>query len=343
MIHEFNFFGVGGDAFLNMGVDLLFHLKQFSTWGYSDVIFKLKFYKNAINQILNEVEKRECKVAILVDFQSFNLKLAVKLKAKGVNVIYYVAPQAWAWKEYRVNALSRAVHTLYTIIPFEKQWFIDRGLSQVIAAPHPLFVSYGNKVNKNINKNYREVLCLPGSRNFEVEHLLPIMVKTIELHHQADIKFSILLSTSVDNELYTPYLKYFDIVYQNNQILDCMNNANFAIAASGTVTLMCGLFLIPTVVCYKTSLLNQFIFDNIVNYRHYISLLNLYFNELVFPELLQDQVTAQHIFSALNFWYNNPLKERELKLKLQQTKLLMAGNGNEISQQMIKIIEESYE
>src|SRR4051812_36921836 len=96
------FYGVGGDELQSAGLELLYHLKDFSSWGYSGVITKIPFYLRAMKDILAEVDRRGTKVAILVDYQSFNLKLAGKLKEKGVEVLYYVAPQAWAWKEYRV-------------------------------------------------------------------------------------------------------------------------------------------------------------------------------------------------------------------------------------------------
>jgi lipid-A-disaccharide synthase len=94
------FFGVGGDEMKQAGVELLYHLNDFSSWGYSEVITKIPFYFKAMNTIVDEVKKRGTKTAILIDFQSFNLKLAGKLKEIGVEVLYYVAPQACAWIEY---------------------------------------------------------------------------------------------------------------------------------------------------------------------------------------------------------------------------------------------------
>ena len=117
---KISFFGVGGDELKNKGMDLLYHLNEFSSWGVSEVIGKIPFYFNALNSIVNEVEKRDCKYAILVDFQSFNHRLAKRLKKRGVKVFYYVAPQAWAWKAFRAQLLGKSVHTLFTIIPLKK-------------------------------------------------------------------------------------------------------------------------------------------------------------------------------------------------------------------------------
>jgi len=344
------FFGVGGVDLKVAGMELLYDLKDFSSWGYSDVIFKIPFYIKAMNHILDEVEKRNCKVAILIDYQSFNLKLAGKLKDRGVEVLYYVAPQAWAWKEYRVKKLSAYVNTLFTIIPFEKNWFRERGVKKVISIDHPLWTTYEKdlasfsaKVFENNSKNPMRLLLLPGSRHFEVQLLLPEFFQSIiSLKKEFPLEVSIVKSSSVKEELYEPYNQYFDKVYTNDDLVLALKNADFAIAASGTVTLTCALFEVPTVVCYKTSLLNAFIFEAIVRYKWFISLANIIQNRTVFPELLQDQVSSYNIVSHLKFWYYNKSEYLELKEQLKQTKKLVRGEGVDIPQFIANVINNSY-
>lgn len=135
---EIHFFGVGGDELTKQQMELLYHLRDFSGWGFTEVLGKIPFYLKALNHILDEVDKRQCRVAILVDFQEFNFRLARKLKKRGVQVLYYVAPQAWAWREWRATVLGEIVHTLFTIIPFEKSWFKARGVQRICSIPHPV-------------------------------------------------------------------------------------------------------------------------------------------------------------------------------------------------------------
>lgn len=344
------FFGVGGEDLKSAGLELLFNLKDFSSWGYSEVIFKIPFYIKAMNRILDEVEKRNCQVAILVDYQSFNLKLAGKLKKRGVEVLYYVAPQAWAWKEYRVKKLSEYVNTLFTIIPFEKQWFHDRGVQKVISIDHPLWTTYEKDLLNfsSINfdptsKKIMRLLLLPGSRNFEVTLLLPEFVESIRLlQKEFHLEVSIVKSSSVREDLYRPYNQYFDKIYTHEELVVALKASDFALAASGTVTLTCALFEVPTVVCYKTSLLNQFIFEAVVRYKWFISLANIVQNRAVFPELLQDQVTSYNIVSHFRFWYYNQKDYLELKEQLKQTKKLVKGEGMNIPQYIKKVINYSY-
>ncbi len=341
------FYGVGGDELKREGLELLYHLNDFSSWGYSEVITKIPFYIKAMNHIIAEVKRRNTKTAILVDFQSFNLKLAGKLKELGVEVLYYVAPQAWAWKEYRVKKLSRSVHTLFTIIPFEKKWFHDRGVKRVISVDHPLWTTYKNdlvafKKQQDLHSPVR-LLLLPGSRKFEVEKLLPIFIESIRnLKKEIPLHVSIVKSSSVPKELFDPYESEFHEVYSNEELTAALKKSDFSFAASGTVTLTCALYELPTIVCYKTSLLNQFIYETLVSYRWFISLANIVQNRAVFPELLQDQVSSHNIVSYLKFWYYNKTEHMQLLEKLKQTKELVRGEPMSVPQYMADVIDSSY-
>ncbi|MBP9679850.1 MAG: lipid-A-disaccharide synthase [Bacteriovorax sp.] len=343
---ETHFYGVGGDELSGAGLELLYHLNDFSSWGYSGVITKIPFYLKAMDRILRVVQERQTKVAILVDYQSFNLKLAGKLKKQGVEVLYYVAPQAWAWKEYRVKKLSQCVHTLFTIIPFEKKWFQERGVKRVISIDHPLWTTYQKELetfnSKELSRPIR-LLLLPGSRQFEVETLLPPFIEAIkELKKEFPLKVSIVKSSSIRQNLFDSFEHLFEKVYGNDELVLALKEADFSFAASGTVTLTCALFEVPTIVCYKTSLLNQFIYEVFVKYRGHISLANIIQNSTVFPELLQDQVTAYNIVSHFKFWYYNKEKSRVLKEQLKETKQLVRGEGKNIPEYMASVIKNSY-
>jgi len=104
-----------------------------------------------------EVEKRNCKVAILVDFQGFNLRLAQKLSKKGIQVLYYVAPQAWAWRSWRGKKIAKAVNTLFVLLPFEKKWFSNQGVQNIKHVPHPVFLEHRDRIEqleKSVNSYY---------------------------------------------------------------------------------------------------------------------------------------------------------------------------------------------
>jgi lipid-A-disaccharide synthase len=341
-------FGVGGDEMRSLGVELLYHLKDFSSWGFSEVIGKIPFYFRALSKLEEEVERRNCKVAIVIDFQDFNLRLTKKLSKKGVHVLYYVAPQAWAWKAYRAKTLGETVHTLFTIIPFEKKWFSEKGVRQVRSVPHPLWFHYKDKI-KNLllgldQKPYGEVmrkpriLCLPGSRNFEVENLLPSFVQVKKSFPSALL--GIVTSPNVKNEIYDPYRDYFDFTWGHDEIEQALSWAHVALAASGTVTLTCALFEVPTVVCYQTSLLNEFIYHTFIDYDGPISLANIVHEEMVFPELIQEQATPYNINKALECWLQDEGQYIKTKEKLIKTKDLLTGELNSVGEYMAQVIEK---
>ncbi|MFZ8932491.1 MAG: lipid-A-disaccharide synthase [Bacteriovoracaceae bacterium] len=341
-----HFWGVGGDELADKGVELLYHLKDFSSWGISEVVGKIPFYLKALTNIEQQCIQRKTKVALLIDFQDFNLRLAKKLNKHGVKVLYYVAPQAWAWKAYRAQVLEQTVHSLFTIIPFEKDWFEKRGVNKVISVNHPLLkthekVLHEERIRPSLKEKI-ELLILPGSRNFEVRHLLPIFVKTLRLLKQKyNVKSYLIRSPNVDQELYNPYQKDIDYIYPHSQLEEVMNYTNLAFAASGTVTLSTALMEIPTIVCYQSSLLNEFIYQTFIDYDGPISLANIVHQELVFPELLQERVNSFNLLKICEFWAQNEKEYDKLVKQLKTTKELLDCNKQQVAPYMSKVINES--
>lgn len=344
-----HFFGIGGDELAEAGLELLYHLNDFSSWGYSEVFKKIPFYLNAMKNIENEVLVRGCKVAILVDFQSFNLKLAAKLKKQNIEVLYFVAPQAWAWKEYRVKKLAQSVHTLFTIIPFEKKWFQERGVKSILSIDHPLLETYKSELanfsSHLLQKNkILNILLLPGSRNFEVQNLLTEFVTAIkQLRKEIKIHVSIVQSSTVDKKIYESFKESFDTVYRNEELVHALKIADFAIAASGTVTLACALFEVPTIVCYRVSFINYFIYETFVNYAGPASLANIVHNRSVFPEFIQEQSTSFNIVSQIKKWYHSEEEYLKVKAILKTTKDVVRGDEINVSHYMAHVVKQTYE
>jgi lipid-A-disaccharide synthase len=347
LVPEAEFYGVGGDELKSHGMDLLYHLKDFSSMGFSEVIGKIPFYFNALSRIEKEVIRRHTKVAILVDFQGFNMRLAKRLSKRGVKVLYYVAPQAWAWKSHRAQALSETVHTLFTILPFEKKWFQDRGVKQIRSIPHPLMLTYKNELHDIPTKPYGswskklKLLLLPGSRKFEIHGLLPVFIETIKkLREFYDIEVHLVKVSHVNDDIYEYFRSEIDVWYESTELTSAMRNCHLSLAASGTVTLSTGLFELPTVVCYQASLLNAFIFYNFIKYTGPISLTNIIHDEIIFPEFVQEQVNSHQLTQVIRSWLENESAYNELKRKLKNTKHLLSGEDFSVPQYMSQVINE---
>tara|TARA_R110000868_G_scaffold282927_2_gene543270 strand:- start:1290 stop:2435 length:1146 start_codon:yes stop_codon:yes gene_type:complete len=348
---DLHFFGVGGDELASKGMELCYHLKDFSSFGFSEVVSKIPFYFKALKHLENEVKKRKCKVAILIDFQDFNLRLAKRLKKNGVKVLYYVAPQAWAWKAGRAQALEQTVHTLFSILPFEKKWFSDRGVKKIVSVPHPLSLRYKDEVAKVGEKPHEllhqslKLLILPGSRNDEVRYLMPAFEQTIANLRRViktPIEVAMVRSSNVKTELWEMYSCGIDLVWNNEDLDKALSWAHLSLAASGTVTLATGLFQVPTVVCYQGSLLNQYIFETFVRYDKPISLTNLILETQVFPEFIQERASAFNMTSALLNLFNDKQEYDRVKMELSKLPGLLAGES-EPAQLMLKAFEEKNE
>tara|TARA_R110002072_G_scaffold534_6_gene3829 strand:+ start:9151 stop:10278 length:1128 start_codon:yes stop_codon:yes gene_type:complete len=346
-----SFWGVGGDEMKSHGFECLYHLNDFSSWGVSEVIGKIPFYFKAFYKILDEVKKRKTKTAILIDFQDFNLRLAKKLKKQGVNVLYYVAPQAWAWKAGRAKALEKSVHTLFTILPFEKQWFEDRGVTRVRSIAHPLLRTYKESFREIKSKKGEffqgqklKLLLLPGSRNFEVSELLPLFVQSVkELRQLIDIEVRVVKSPSVNPSLYDTYANEVFKFYDHDKIESALDWADMSFAASGTVTLMCSLFQVPTIICYRSSLLNEYIYFSFISYDGPIGLANIVHEDYVLPELIQEQASTYNIVEKAKHWILNKNAYVNTVEKLSRTKELVQGDNKSVPEYMAKVILEELE
>jgi len=341
------FFGVGGNDLESQGMECLYHLKDFSSMGFSEVIQKIPFYFKALKRLESEVIARGTKTAILIDFQDFNLRLAQKLSARGVKILYYVAPQAWAWKAHRAQALARSTHTLFTILPFEKDWFKSRGVSQVRSIPHPLMLTYKDELQSIPEKPFGcwdkklKILLLPGSRRFEVELLLPQFIETCRiLKASRQVEVHLVKVGHLPEELYQYYSKDVDVWYESKELTKAMRNCHVALAASGTVTLSTGLFELPTVVAYRGSLLNEFIYNNVVKYQGPISLTNIIHGQMLFPEFVQGFVNAKSMSRIITSWISNEMVYNHLKNHLKETKKLLSGESFSVPQYMSQVIHE---
>ena len=347
LVPDTDFYGVGGEELENAGMELLYHLKDFSSMGFSEVIGKIPFYFKALSRIENEVLRRGTKVAILVDFQGFNMRIAKRLSKQGVKVLYYVAPQAWAWKPHRAKILSETVHTLFSILPFEKDWFKQRGVKQVRSIPHPLMLTYKDELSDipakafGVWKPTLKLLLLPGSRKFEIHALLPVFIETVKkLREFYSVEVHLVKVSHVQDDIYEYFKSEVDFLYESQDLTKAMRECHFSLAASGTVTLSTALFELPTVVCYKASLLNVFIFYNFIKYQGPISLTNIIHGEMVFPEFVEDHANAQQLTRVIRTWLENETVYNELKSKLKNTKLLLSGEDFSVPQYMAQVIHE---
>ena len=186
-----------------------------------------------------------------------------------------------------------------------------------------------------------KILLLPGSRKFETHALLPVFIETIKiLKASYPIEVHLVKVSHIENDIYEYFKSDIDVWYESSELTKAMRTCHFSLAASGTVTLSTGLFELPTVVCYKASMLNVFIFYNFIKYKGPISLTNIIHGEMVFPEFVEDHVHAQQLTRVLRTWLENETAYNDLKNKLKNTKKLLSGEDFSVPQFMSQVIHE---
>ena len=281
---DLKIFGWGGDRMQAAGATILKHYRELAFMGFWEVIVNLWTIRKNFQLVKKQILERKPKVVVLIDYPGFNLRLLPWLKEHGFVVIYYIAPQAWAWKEGRVQSMRKYIDELLVILPFEEDFFKLRGLS-VEFVGHPLLQSVPSVLSENQSKS--KIALLPGSRKQEVSYILPVMMSVIPLF--PDYQFVIAGMNHIDENHYRQLIGDMpvEIVFEKSD--EVIQSSCLALVSSGTATLQTALMNVPQIVCYKTGWLNYELGKRVIKVS-YISLVNLIFNREVVKELIQDEL-----------------------------------------------------
>lgn len=308
--------------------DSIVDLRSLSIMGFVDALKKLRFFFKLNDEMLelaSDVDK-----VLLIDSSGFNLPLAKKIKKKypQKEIIYYILPQAWAWKKKRIPVLAKTIDQLASILPFEKDYYpSDAPISYV---GHPLLDQI--KVFKQkLDDSVKSILFMPGSRKGEISKLMPIFH---EVRDALGVKATIAIPKYFEqkdiDELYGD-LSDFEIVYDSHKAL---YDADFAFICSGTATLEASLIGTPFILSYIAKPLDYFIASRLVKLE-YLGLANIMFSKFntraIHPEFIQDGVTTQNLLHS----YKNYNKENFL----DDSKALREYLHNGSSKNVAKIIE----
>ncbi len=319
------FRGWGGDKMIAQGVSVTKHVRELAFMGFVEVIKNLGTIKKNFNFIKKDIVDYNPDAVILVDYPGFNLRLAKFLKNKGFTVIYYIAPQVWAWKQSRVNIIKKYVDKLFVILPFEKDFFSKFGVS-VVYEGHPLkehiskFLSNYTETDRNkflnnlgLKPDDKIVALLPGSRVQEVDKKLPVMAAAAA-YYRKDYKFVVAGSSNVPDGIYKTILDRYDFISViKDKTFDLLANSYAAVVTSGTATLETALFGVPEIVCYKAgSKISYHIAKRVIKVK-YISLVNLINDELTVKELIQDDCDKLALSAEMNLLLNHSAYRQKIK------------------------------
>lgn len=338
------FIGAGGPRMTAAGVDLAFDLTRHAVIGPWEALKKLSQFKRSFDRLLELAIQRQPDVIVLVDFSGFNLRFAAAVKKhirrrRSVfsnwrpKIVYYVLPQLWASREARVHHLVRHVDLVLSIFPFEKGWYAERVPQLPVEfVGHPMVDRFGIMEARTQTDERRAakplILLLPGSRDRELAKHLPVMLATVrEIQSKQAARFRIVVpNASLEQQVRQKLPTGSDIELRMGDLAVSLAEADLAIAKSGTVTLECAFFGLPTVVVYITNPLVYAIARRVVKVNH-LAMPNLLAREEVFPELLQDAATPNGIANEALTLLNNLTRRAAVQDKLREVVASLGAPG----------------
>lgn len=340
---RFEIFGGTGLKMRLAGVESIVDTDQLAITGLLEEARALHRFWRAFGKLRHAGIDRKPDAVILVDWPDFNLRLARSFHRRGIKVIYYVSPQLWAWRSYRVRNIRRDVDLLLTILPFEADWYKQREVTHVEFVGHPLAgevkPGFGREefcLKHGLDSKLPIVALLPGSRLKELERNLPVMLEAgalLSKDHPA-AQFVVPLasnrSTSEANPLIqiskrngTRPIEVLRLV--EHETHETLAVADVAAVASGTATLEAALAGVPFVIVYKESLINWYLLGSLIHTEHY-GLINLIAGKRLVPELMQNEFTAERLASELTILLDKDRNE-EMRSKLREASSLLGPAG----------------
>jgi len=326
------FFGAGGARMAEAGVELAVNLTQYSVIGLADSLKKYWQFKRIFDRLLQLALEREPDIIICVDFSGFNRRFAGTVKKysrarRGIflnwdpKIVQYVSPQVWASRPGRANQLERDVDLLLSIFPFEKEWYAMHapGL-RVEFVGHPIVDRYASRRDESRAKcigGTPVLLLLPGSRDSELKRHLPVMLAAAQrIQSQGSVFVRMVLPTERLAELAKPQTtSHLSLHVQIGDLEESLAAATVAIASTGTVTLECAYFGVPTVAIYKAAWSDYLIARQIVRVKH-LAMPNLLAGEEIYPEFIQHKATPDNITRAALALLNHPERQSAVKASL---------------------------
>jgi lipid-A-disaccharide synthase len=323
------FFGAGGPRMAESGVDLAFDMTRDAVIGISDVLKKIGLFRRRMRALQDLAAEREPHAIICVDFSGFNLRFAHAVRQtiereRGTfynwnpKIIQFVSPQVWASRPKRAKHLEHNIDLLLSILPFEKDWYARHAPKlKVEFVGHPIVDRYANFHVRETVADQPRLLLLPGSRVGELRRHVPVMAEAARLiRARTPLEVRMVLPNSALAELATNLLPQpHEIAIEVGTLPELLTRTEVAIAATGTVTLECAYFGVPTVAIYKTSWTTYHIAKRLIRVK-YLAMPNLLADDTVFPEFVQHHATPQAIAAAAEDLLRSPEKRAAIRAKL---------------------------
>ena len=329
-------FGIGGDEMRDAGVDLLAHAREFSILGIFEILRHYPRLYVVARRVLAEADRRRPRLAILIDSPGFNLHLARQLHKRNIPVIYFIAPQLWAWRPRRIRYLQRYVRKLLCIFPFEENYFRQRGVDTCFVG-HPLVDGARAALPREeffrqtgLDAGRTTVTLMPGSRNQEIRRHLPAILEAAHLVRRThDVQFCLVQPGTVDSGLLGTLLASHNelpLTVLRDTPYNALAWSEAAVISSGTATVEALLLRTPMVVVYRVAPASWWVGKLLIRTPFY-SMVNLIAEKPLAPELIQGDFTPARTAEELGRLLSDAGRRSRIQEEMGKIKHRLGPSG----------------
>jgi lipid-A-disaccharide synthase len=320
--------GLGGDRMAGGGVHLVKHFRHQNFMGFVEVLAHLPRILRIMRDVKKDILDFKPDAVILIDYPAFNLPVARFCKSHGLQVIYYISPQVWAWKEGRVKYIKRYVDRMICILPFEPEFYHRHGIDSYYVG-HPLLDAIRSFTPTPLpfQAETPVMAILPGSRKMEIRRMLPAMLEAAG-KLGGGFQFVIAAAESLPENFFESFDIPDPIQIVRGRTYDLLSVAKAAMVTSGTATLETALFGVPQVVCYRGNPLSYWLARRLIKVQ-FISLVNLILGKPLVTELIQNRFTAERVQQEIQRLLDPEVRDKVLMEYRSLTELVGAGSPSE--------------
>jgi len=333
---EIEIIGMGGSLMAAQGVKIAFDITKLSTVGFVEALKSIKTLKGILRQLTHLMEKEKPDAVVFIDYPGFNLEVAKVVKEKNIPSLYYFSPTAWAWGKGRAKKVANLISKVASVFPFEAEVYREAG-ANVEFVGHPLLDIVKTKMSQkesyqawNLAAEKPIVGLLPGSRQQEINALLPVMLESARKikEKNSHVQFILPLAHTIAREQVEEMIAQSGLAVQiiDGHSYEVMNVSSLVIVSSGTATLEAACLGTPMVIIYKVAASTWFLGKMLVKIPH-IGLPNIIAKKEIVPELLQNEANADNISAKVNQLLAHPEQLSMIKADLAEVKKQLGEEG----------------
>lgn len=338
---EVNTFGVGSREMERAGFEIIGRSEEMAVVGFKEVIAHYPKIRRVFYELLEKAKTKKPKLALLLDYPGFNLRLAKKLREMGIPVVYYISPQLWAWGTGRIKQVKKYINKMLVVFPFEKDFYLGHGVD-VEFVGHPLLEELTpslfepaqrkkTRAQFGITDDEMVIGLMPGSRKSELKNHLKTQLsvaKNLCAKH-SKLKVALLVAPGLDKDMFRGELDANGpaIILIQRPPFEMLQMMDVVLVASGTATLITGLMQVPMVIMYRMNALSAWLAKKLVKSTKYFGMVNLILGKMVAQERFQEEASEVQLTNDLEDLINSPARRSAMKEELARLPVLLGDKG----------------